>query len=851
MMWDIENMQGTSPFEAQINVQMPRRRLTEQFEEVANKKIIFVCAPGGSGKTATARIWMDKSSREEIWLDLDDLDNSASNFYRTLCTNVVAAQPNNERMQETFRRADFIANPTDYAVQILTEFAITEQKYNLIVDNFHIVTDQALIKSFSQLIKRFPPNFTTIVLSRKEPDASFIPYFQNGQAVMFNSTTLFFDKKEIRNFFALQKKDISQEDAEMISSITGGWPIAVSRMAQDSTFNLDEATYPKSIQMQRLYSYIFEYFWEEWDDETRAFLVRISTLPLISLEIVSKIANNQSQRSLLDSLCTTSTLVRKIDNNSYQFNPLFLDFLENQKKYHQDESTEFFLTIAQQYEQNGKNDWALSYAYKSEDIDLIIDLLGQYSFKGIFKTSSNSEILKDVALSALAKRLSEKYPVLHIFSALIAFREGDSIAFEAHADALVKNRANLLSDYPQFTLDIFLVVAFDYRMTTTRFKQEWLNTDMLEFITHTDEHRSEFLSLGFPFLHHSFKDFTSLFDEKNYAMIKTFVEKLFHRHANVFMNNVESGLALEQNQIPESLKKILNALSLLDYDAPSELYFSTQMQLSMVYFASGKSEYTDSMSELRDYVNRNAPELIPNFLAVDTRLKLWSGDRVAANNWLNNHFVSENSVFMQVPLLEQYYTTGISYLVIGEHEKARQLFFKIRHLAEKFKRPHDVIECEVFLSIICHALNEKEEAQYRLETALFAMQQYELIRVVAKEGNAVLPTLKSVLSRVAHESYDGPLEKAFVTRVFQATTEIGKRHVGILSNQLDRKIKLSKKQQEILELFADGYNREDVVDEMGISINTVKTHINNLYTKLDVQNRTEAVNRAKELGIIE
>ena len=310
-------------------------------------------------------------------------------------------------------------------------------------------------------------------------------------------------------------------------------------------------------------------------------------------------------------------------------------------------------------------------------------------------------------------------------------------------------------------------------------------------------------------------------------------------------------MALEQNIIPEALKKILNALSLLDYDAPSELYFATQMQLSMVYFASGKREYTDSMAELRDYITKNSPELVPNFLAVDTRMKLWEGDSHAAQTWLNHHFVSENSVFMQVPLLEQYYTTGISYLVIGEHEKARQLFFKIRHLAEKFKRPHDIIECELFLSITCHILNEKEEAQYRLETALFAMQQYQLVRVVAKEGNTVLPILKSVLNRVTHASYDGPLEAEFVNRVHLATSEVASRHVGILGNQLDRKIKLSKKQQEILELFSEGYNREDIVDEMGISLNTVKTHINNLYTKLDVQNKAEAVTKAKELGMIE
>lgn len=847
-MWNLDSNQS---FEQFIPVQVPRRRVFEHFAEVEGKKLIFISAPGGSGKTTTTRLWVEKTGKKEIWLDLDDLDNSLSTFYRTLCTNIVYAQPENTKMMETFQKADFIASPTDYAVQLLTEFAVDAIQYILVVDNFQLINDPNITKSFSQIIKRLPISFTTVVISRKDPDNNFIPYFQNGQAAMLNGGVLFFDKKEIRNYFALQKKDIDPEDAEMIYSLTDGWPIAVAKMAQDSAFDINESTLPKSIKMHRLYSYVFEYFWDEWSEQEREFMVKISLLPFISPEIISRITDDKEKKDLLDSLCKTSTLVSKVEDNSYRFNPLFLDFLANQKEYIRDEGQEFNLEIARLYQQSGKSGWALSYAYKSEDIALIVDILEGYSFRDIFVINSESELLKDIALSQLAKKLSKEHPVLHIFSALVSFREGDSISFEYHADNLMKNRAKLLGDYPQFTMDIFSIVAFDYRMTTAKFKEQWIKTDMLEFISNPDESRSNFLSLGFPLLQHSFKDFIHIYDEKNYAMNKIIIDKLFTRNADAFMSNIESGLSLEQNNFSEALKKILSTLSLLDYDAPTELHFSAQMQLAMTYFASGKKEYQDTMTALHEYTHKNTPDLLPNFMAIDTRMKLWEGDKAAATNWLNQHFVSENSIFMQIPLIEQYYTTGISYLVTGEYEKARQLFFKLRHLAEKFRRPHDAIECEIYLSLSCHVLNEKDEAQYRLETALVAMQKYDLIRVAAKEGHAILPILKIVLGRVTHQTYDGPLDPTFVNRVYLAAVDVSNRHRGILANQIDKKIKLSKKQQEILELFADGYNREDVVDEMGISLNTVKTHINNLYTKLDVQNKLEAITKAKEFGLID
>lgn len=61
---------------------------------------------------------------------------------------------------------------------------------------------------------------------------------------------------------------------------------------------------------------------------------------------------------------------------------------------------------------------------------------------------------------------------------------------------------------------------------------------------------------------------------------------------------------------------------------------------------------------------------------------------------------------------------------------------------------------------------------------------------------------------------------------------------------------ISKREQEVLELMAAGHSNQEIANGLHISIHTVKTHSSNLYRKLDVQRRTQAIQKAKELKII-
>ncbi len=61
---------------------------------------------------------------------------------------------------------------------------------------------------------------------------------------------------------------------------------------------------------------------------------------------------------------------------------------------------------------------------------------------------------------------------------------------------------------------------------------------------------------------------------------------------------------------------------------------------------------------------------------------------------------------------------------------------------------------------------------------------------------------------------------------------------------------ISKREHEVLELMAKGHSNQEIADKLFVSINTVKTHLSNLFLKLEAARRTQAIQRAKELRLI-
>lgn len=65
-----------------------------------------------------------------------------------------------------------------------------------------------------------------------------------------------------------------------------------------------------------------------------------------------------------------------------------------------------------------------------------------------------------------------------------------------------------------------------------------------------------------------------------------------------------------------------------------------------------------------------------------------------------------------------------------------------------------------------------------------------------------------------------------------------------------QRLGISKREYEVLELIAQGLSNQEIAERLFVSLNTVKTHSSNLFMKLEVRRRTEAIRRAKELRLL-
>lgn len=73
---------------------------------------------------------------------------------------------------------------------------------------------------------------------------------------------------------------------------------------------------------------------------------------------------------------------------------------------------------------------------------------------------------------------------------------------------------------------------------------------------------------------------------------------------------------------------------------------------------------------------------------------------------------------------------------------------------------------------------------------------------------------------------------------------------GLVDEEKIKELGISKREYEVLELIARGHTNQEIAELLFVSPNTVKTHLANIFAKLDVNRRTQAIQRAKDLNIL-
>jgi LuxR family maltose regulon positive regulatory protein len=190
------------------------------------------------------------------------------------------------------------------------------------------------------------------------------------------------------------------------------------------------------------------------------------------------------------------------------------------------------------------------------------------------------------------------------------------------------------------------------------------------------------------------------------------------------------------------------------------------------------------------------------------------------------------------------------YIARDEIEKAFRLLEKLQSTAEPDKRVGRLIEVHLFRALAYQKLrddNSTSETVENIKRALELAEPQGHILLFLEEGPELIPLLKSV----ADSGSTPERIQEYAQRLLEAFDEIGKSPISQPTIQAMELIEqLTPREMEVLELLAIGDSNQAIADKLVITIRTVKKHTGNIYSKLNVNSRIQAVTWARELGLL-
>jgi LuxR family maltose regulon positive regulatory protein len=162
-----------------------------------------------------------------------------------------------------------------------------------------------------------------------------------------------------------------------------------------------------------------------------------------------------------------------------------------------------------------------------------------------------------------------------------------------------------------------------------------------------------------------------------------------------------------------------------------------------------------------------------------------------------------------------------------------------------------VIEIQMLTALALQIKGDLAQAVATLERALSLAEPGGYVRTFLDEGEPMARLLRQAAARRARPQYAGRLLAAVEEQVAHAALETGQAALSPAGPPpLPLVDPLTKRELEVLRLLARGLSNPETANELFIATSTVRSHVKSIYSKLDVHKRWDAVERARELGLL-
>lgn len=273
--------------------------------------------------------------------------------------------------------------------------------------------------------------------------------------------------------------------------------------------------------------------------------------------------------------------------------------------------------------------------------------------------------------------------------------------------------------------------------------------------------------------------------------------------------------------------------------------------LAWLYILTGKAVEAHELMErfYQKAEGEQADRLYDNIKTFIARCDLYTGDKAAVSEWLDK--APDEELGFSIYDRFHYMTKIRVYLLNGRNEQAYSLLMKCGYYAQVMKRTYISIEVELLTAITEYRMG-KDKWKDTLNEALLKAEEYHFVRIVSREGAAIRPLLNEIEWKPSEAENDAKRTKynrEFWKQILDETEKMARYYPSYMRAGYEQVI-LSETMLKILKLQAEGMSKMKIAEELNMTASNVKYHTQQMYKRLGVSNKAEAVMEAGKRGLI-
>ncbi|CAH0276647.1 HTH-type transcriptional regulator MalT [Erwinia aphidicola] len=878
-----------------------RDRLIARLSNSNLYRLVLVTSPAGYGKTTLIAQWAAEKSGLG-WYSLDDSDNYPERFASYFMAAIQQATDGHCVRSEALAQKRQYASLNGLFAQLFIELSEWQRPLSIVIDDYHLLTNDAIHQAMRFFIRHQPENLTLVILSRNLPSLGIANLRVRDQLLEINSQSLAFTHQETGAFFAARlQQPIAEVDSQRLCDEVAGWATALQLIAlsarQSNTPAHQSAQRLAGINASHLSDYLVDEVLDCVDEGTRNFLLRSSVLRSMNDALIARLTGEENGQRRLEETERQGLFLQRMDESGewFNFHPLFASFLRQRCQWELgSELHTIHRAAAEGWMALGYAGEAIHHALAAEDTALLRDILLRHAWT-LFNHSELT--LLEKGLKALPWRQLVDHPRLILLQAwlaqsqhrydevdlLLARAEQEMALEKVTVDALLSAEFNALRAQVAINAgrpdeaDRLATLALDTlplscdfsRIVATSVRGEVLHCrgELAQALAMMQQTAQMARQQGV--CHYAL---WALLQQSEILIAQGYLQTAWDTQEQAFRLIAEEGL--EQLPMHEFLLRIRAQLLLswanLDEAEKSARAglkvlenFHPQQQLQCLSVLAKCALARGDLDNARRYLTR-CENLLSNghyhsdwvTNADEARVIYWqmNEDRSAAANWLrltqkpadaDNHF-----------LQGQWRNIARAQIMLGQLDEAEVVLDELNDNARRLQLTSDLNRNLLLANALYWQAGRKGEAQQALIEALTLANRTGFISHFVVEGEAMaqqlrqliqLHTLPEMEQRRAqrilrdinqhHRHKFAHFDETFVTRLLT--------HPQV--PELIRTSPLTLREWQVLGLIYSGYSNDQIAGELDVAATTIKTHIRNLYQKLGVVHRQEAVQQAQQL----